>query len=284
MGPRKAASHHDLLDLALQAGTQAAAFIRESARPETSAWDRKARNDFATEVDRTAERIIADILLDGAPDSTVLGEESVSSGPPVPPRPPGLTWVVDPLDGTTNFLHNYPAYAVSIAAVVDGAPVVGVVVDLVRDVVYRAAADAGAWRGDVRLAVSTIAEPALALIGTGFPFKAPANARTDEYVAQFRRVLHATSGIRRAGSAALDLAYVAEGRLEGFWEIGLAAWDVAAGVLLVREAGGVVTNFAGEPAPIAPGDFVAASATMHAWLLEQVSEKRRAGEQSEGRT
>ncbi len=271
MGPRKVASHQDLLDLALRAGERAAAFIRNSARPETAAWDRKARNDFATDVDREAERIITDILLAGAPGSRVLGEESSASGPPGPPGPPNLTWVVDPLDGTTNFLHAYPMYAVSIAAMMDGQPVAAVVADVVREVTYRAVAGAGAWCGERRLAVSTIAEPALALIGTGFPFKAPASARIAEYLAQFTRVLHASSGIRRAGSAALDLAHVAEGRLDGFWEIGLAAWDIAAGVLLVREAGGVVTDFAGQPASIAPGDFVAGSPAMHPWLLGQMS-------------
>jgi myo-inositol-1(or 4)-monophosphatase len=164
---------------------------------------------------------------------------------------------------------------VSIAAVVDGAPVVGIVVDIVRDLTYSTWAGGGAWCGERRLAVSTIAEPALALIGTGFPFKAPANARIDEYLAQFQRVLHGSSGIRRAGSAALDFAHVAEGRLDGFWEIGLAAWDIAAGVLLVREAGGLVTDLAGRPASIAPGDFVAGSQAMHAWLLGQFSRGRQ---------
>jgi myo-inositol-1(or 4)-monophosphatase len=118
--------------------------------------------------------------------------------------------------------------------------------------------------------VSAITEPALALMGTGFPFKEPASARLEEYLGQFRRVMRATSGIRRAGSAALDLAHVAEGRLDGFWEIGLSAWDVAAGLLLVREAGGLVTDFAGAPSPIAHGDFVAGGPAMHAWLLEVV--------------
>jgi myo-inositol-1(or 4)-monophosphatase len=280
------ASYRHLVALAQTAATTAAEFIRRAARPGVRDWDRKARNDFATDVDREAERLIADALLAGVSGSVVLGEELGTTGGWADGRaakggttssrqsakPPNrLTWIVDPLDGTTNFLHSYPAYAVSIGAMVDQTLVGGVVVDVVRDLVYWAAAGEGAWCGDRALHVSTIDEPALALIGTGFPFKAPATARVDEYLGQFTRILHATSGIRRAGSAALDLAHVAEGRLDGFWEIGLAPWDVAAGIVLVREAGGVVTDFAGQPPRVAPGDFVAASPAMHAWLLEVVS-------------
>jgi myo-inositol-1(or 4)-monophosphatase len=271
------ASYRHLVDLAERAARVAATFIRGAGRPDTRAWDRKARNDFATEVDREAERLIAQVLLGGAPGSVVVGEELTPTGatgtsgsaqPPGPPAP--LTWIVDPLDGTTNFLHNYPAYAVSIGAAVGADLVVGVVVDVVRELTYRAAAGEGAWCDGRPLRVSGITDPALALVGTGFPFKAPASERLDEYLAQFRDLLHATSGIRRAGSAALDLAHVAEGRLDGFWEIGLAAWDVAAGILLVREAGGLVTDFAGRPAAVAAGDFVAGSPAMHPWLLAVV--------------
>jgi myo-inositol-1(or 4)-monophosphatase len=269
MGHRKVVSHQELLDLALRAGRQAAAFIRGAARPDTSKWDRKAQSDFATDVDREAERMIAETLLAGTPGSTLFGEET--SGASGPPGPSGLTWVVDPLDGTTNYLHDYPVFAVSIAGVVNGQPVAAVVVDVVRELTYHAAAGTGAWCGDRRLSVSTITDPALALIGTGFPFKAPANKRMDEYLVQFQRVLRQTSGIRRAGSAAIDFAHVAEGRLDGFWEIGLSAWDVAAGVLLVREAGGLVTDFEGRPSAIVHGDYVAGSATVHAWLLRQIS-------------
>jgi len=266
------ASHRDLLEVAVRAARLAAGFIRASARPDAAAWDRKARNDFATDVDRGAERMIADVLLAGVPGSVVVGEELTPTGATGATGATGdqVTWVVDPLDGTTNFLHGYPAYAVSIAAVVADQPVAAVVVDVVRDFTYRAAAGEGAWGDDRPLRVSSITEPTLALMGTGFPFKAPASERIDEYLDQFRRVLHATSGVRRAGSAALDFAHVAEGRLDGFWEIGLAPWDVAAGVLLVREAGGVVTDFAGRPSRPAHGDFVAGNPAMHHWLLEVV--------------
>ena len=260
------ASYRHLLDLAERAAHRAAGFIRAADRPGADAWDRKARNDFATDIDREAERLIRGTLLTGAPGSAVVGEEFGAAGA-TGTTGDRVTWIVDPLDGTTNFLHDYPAYAVSIAAAVGDRLVTGVVVDVVRDLTYRAVAGEGAWCGGRPLRVSTITEPALALMGTGFPFKAPASERVDEYLDQFRRILHATSGIRRAGSAALDFAHVAEGRLDGFWEIGLAPWDVAAGILLVREAGGLVTDFAGQPSPIAHGDFIAGNPAMHGWLL-----------------
>jgi myo-inositol-1(or 4)-monophosphatase len=220
-------------------------------------------------VDREAERLITEILLRGARGSVVVGEELTPTGA-TGGTGGRVTWVVDPLDGTTNFLHGYPAYGVSIAAMVDDALVAGVVVDLVHDLTYHAALGGGAWCDDRPLRVSTITEPALALVGTGLPFKSPASERIDEYLGQFRRILRQTSGIRRAGSAALDLAHVAEGRLDGFWEIGLAPWDVAAGLLLVQEAGGHITDFAGRPSPIAHGDFVAGNPAIHAWLLGQL--------------
>ena len=268
------ASHRHLLELADRAARTAAVFIAGAVPPSVSTWDRKARNDFATDVDREAERLIADVLLTGAPGSSVMGEELTPMGTAGAMGTMGatVTWIVDPLDGTTNFLHKYPAYAVSIGAAVGDQLVVGVVVDVVRDLVYRAVAGEGASCNDRPIRVSTITDPTLALVGTGFPFKAPASDRVEEYLTQFRRVLHATSGIRRAGSAALDLAHVAEGRLDGFWEIGLAPWDVAAGVVLVREAGGQVTDFGGRAWTVGPhvGDVLAGSAAMRAWLAAQV--------------
>jgi myo-inositol-1(or 4)-monophosphatase len=255
--------------VALAAADRAARFIRDALRPAPAAWDRKARTDFVTDVDREAERLIGETVLPAVPGSRLMGEETAGAADRAGAGE-GLVWVVDPLDGTTNYLHGYPMYAVSIGAIQDGAPVAAVVVDVVRDRVYRATAGGGAWCGERRLQVSTVTDPSLALLGTGFPFKAPASERLDEYLAQFRRLLPHSSGIRRCGSAALDLAHVAEGRLDGFWEIGLAAWDVAAGLLLVREAGGVATDLAGNPSPAAPGDFVVGNPAIHGWLLDQL--------------
>jgi myo-inositol-1(or 4)-monophosphatase len=253
----------NLLDRARSAAAQAAGFIRQAAQPAVSGWSPKGRHDFVTEVDRGAERIIVEILLAGDGEGRVVGEElspELSTD--------GLVWVVDPLDGTTNFLHGYPAYAVSIAAAVDGVLQAGVVHHVPQDQVSWAARGAGAWCGEQRLQVSPITSPGHALIGTGFPFKDL--TRLEEYQRQFARVAARTTGIRRAGSAAIDLADVAAGRFEGFWEQQLSAWDIAAGTLLIREAGGVVTNYEGHELGISHGPVVAGNPAIHAWLLETI--------------
>jgi len=230
-------------------------------------WISKGHNDWVTEVDRKAERLIREVLATGAPGSVVVGEElnpAAIGG--------GLIWIVDPLDGTTNFLHGYPQYAVSIAAAVDGVLEAAVILDIPRECLYGAVRGKGAWLGDTRLSVSTIVEPSHALLGTGYPFKHL--GELERYLDQFRRILPATSGVRRAGSAALDLADVAAGRLDGFWELMLAPWDIAAGMLLVREAGGRVTDLAGADAGLDHTGIVAGNAAMHAWLLEMMNGER----------
>jgi myo-inositol-1(or 4)-monophosphatase len=170
------------------------------------------------------------------------------------------------LDGTTNYLHGYPQYAVSIAALVDGELVAAVVLDVARNLVYHAWAGGGAWCGEERLAVSRVTEPSLSLIGTGFPFRVP--HLLPRYLRHFAAVSAITSGIRRAGSASLDLVDVARGRFEGFWELDLAPWDLAAGVLLVREAGGIVTNVEGSADVVRQGSILAGNPATHAWLLD----------------
>lgn len=262
---------HDLPALAAvaeQAARRAAQHIRTVERPDPSRWDAKDAADFVTAVDRRAEEIITEVLAAGAPEGTVVGEEFTPGGA----TDTGLVWIVDPLDGTTNYLHGFPAYAVSIGALVEGNLVAGVVLDVTRDQVYRATAGGGAWCGERRLTVSTITEPRHALIGTGFPFKEPANRHLPRYLRQFEALLKRTSGLRRAGAAALDLADVAQGRFDGFYEYGLAAWDVAAGLLLVREAGGVVTDMEGREATPAAGHYVAGNPVIHRWLLARLTE------------
>jgi myo-inositol-1(or 4)-monophosphatase len=252
----------DLLHLARTAAERAAAYLRGVERPgDPGGWTPKGGRDFVTEVDRTAERIISDVLVAAEPGSRIVGEE-------LSPEliRDGLVWIVDPLDGTTNFLHDFPAYAVSVAAAVDGELQAGVVVQVPRHEVYAASRGGGSWQGDRRLAVSAIEDPGFALIGTGFPFKDP--SQLDEYQAQFGRVAARTSGIRRPGSAALDLADVAAGRFDGFWELRLSAWDIAAGLLLVREAGGVATDFGGRQIGAEHTGVVAGNPAMHAWLLD----------------
>lgn len=219
-----------------------------------------------TEVDRAAEAVISNALSHGVPGSVVMGEE-LSPGQASAVE---LLWVVDPLDGTANYLHGYPAYAVSIACVVEGQLAAAVVLDVDRDREYSALEGEGAWCGGQRLEVSEVTEPAHALIGTGFPFKWP--ELVPRYLEQFAAILPRTSGIRRAGAASLDLVDVAMGRFDGFWELMLAPWDVAAGVLLVREAGGRVTDLDGSPAFLRHGAFVAGNTAIHEWLLEVLRE------------
>ncbi len=262
---RKVLEYHDLLAVAVTAARRAAAFIRQATRPpDPASWGRKGVSDFVTEVDRESERIIAAYLLEQVPNSAVRGEEFTPDE-----HPAELVWVVDPLDGTTNYLHDYPAYAVSIAAVAGGVPTIGVVLDVSRNQTYTAVADGGAWQGDQQLRVSTVNDPSTSLIGTGFPFKVP--DRLPEYLDQFASLLRDTAGIRRAGSTALDLVDVALGRFDGFWELQLAPWDVAAGALLVREAGGVVTDIDGSHDVIKHGSIVAGNPAMHDWLLERLA-------------
>jgi myo-inositol-1(or 4)-monophosphatase len=255
----------DLLHLARTAAERAATYLRGVERPaDPTRWGHKGSRDFVTEVDRTAEHLVTEVLRAAEPGSRIVGEELS----PELVRD-GLVWIVDPLDGTTNFLHDFPSYAVSIAAAVDGELQAGVVVHVPRHEVYTASRGGGAWQGDRRLAVSTIADPAFALIGTGFPFKD--TSRLPEYLAQFGRVAARTSGIRRPGSAALDLAHVAAGRFDAFWEQHLSAWDLAAGILLIREAGGIATDYTGRHVGPEHTALCAGNPAMHAWLLDVLS-------------
>ena len=257
-------THMTGAELCRAAGAAAEAagrYLRSVARPaDPSAWGIKGRADWVTEVDRTAESIIAGILAEAAPGSAIVGEEL---SPEVVTR--GLVWIVDPLDGTTNFLHGFPVFAVSIAAAVDGVLEAGVVLHVPLNRLSRAVRGGGAWEGDRRLSVSPISDPGHALIGTGFPFKE--FSQMDRYVAQLNRVSQQVSGVRRPGAAALDLADVAAGRFDGFWEQRLSAWDIAAGTLLIREAGGRMTDHAGRDLGIEHSSVVAGNPAVHRWLL-----------------
>jgi len=227
-----------------------------------------------TDVDRESETMIREIVGAALPDAQVLGEE-LSPGPggasPLAAYR-GVVFVVDPLDGTTNFLHGYPQYAVSIAVVVDGTLATGVVYHAVTNDVFTATAGGGAFRNGKPITVSPITTPSRALIGTGFPFSHL--ARLAEYQPQFAAVSRQVSGIRRAGSAALDLCDVACGRFEGFWELTLAPWDIAAGIIIIREAGGIVTDLSGAPAQVGHTPVVAGNPAIHRWLIETLSQAR----------
>jgi len=252
----------DLVTVAESAADAAAAVLKTAEPPPPTAWQMKAPSDWVTAVDRDAERAIAELLTSRVPGSIVVGEELS----PEAPRDGNVVWIVDPLDGTTNYLHRYPQYAVSIAAVVDGDLAVGVILDVPRSVRYRAWRGGGAWAGSQRLAISQVAHAEWALLGTGYTFRQP--ELLPLYQRQFAALMRATGGLRRAGSAALDLADVAQGRLDAFWELVLSPWDVAAGALLIREAGGVVTNFEGGEDVLRTGSIVAGNPSLHAWLLD----------------
>jgi myo-inositol-1(or 4)-monophosphatase len=206
------------------------------------------------------------------PDAQILGEELS----PDSATGAALLFVVDPLDGTTNFLHGFHEYAVSIAAVVRGELAAGVVVEVPTGDRYTAVRGGGAFRNGARISVSTIDEPARALIGTGFPFGDDDSLAL--YLRHFAAVAPHTAGMRRPGSAALDLVHVACGHFDAFWELSLAPWDFAAGVLLVREAGGVVTTVGGDAnVPIDYGSLLAGNPAMHRWLASTLAAATPAG-------
>ena len=257
------------LDAAREAAQDAASFISEQARTRKDlVWVEKSAIDFATAVDVGAEERIRKCLTRRIPEIRIVGEELDPTGD----TQEGLVAIVDPLDGTTNFLHGYPAYCVSIGIALDGVPVAGVIHDVAREGVFTATAGGGAFCDGKPIHVSANANPSRALIGTGFPFKTLDD--TEQYIAQFRALIPKVSGMRRAGAAALDFCDVACGRLDAFWELDLAAWDLAAGTLLVREAGGIVTNVNGDPAPMNRGQIVAGSAAMHPWFLDVLQNAR----------
>lgn len=259
-----------LLEAARLASDKAARFLRESeGRMTERDWSMKGKADFVTEVDRESERMIAADLTAAFPDSVVLGEELTPGGLSDAPRTTHdapLVWIVDPLDGTTNYLHRFPMYAVSIAAALDGELLAGIVHHVPLDIRYTATKGGGAFQNGAPIGVSRLSEPSHALIGTGFPFSNMAQWQT--YHRQMEAVATGAAGIRRPGSAALDLADVAAGRFDGFWELKLAPWDVAAGTLLVREAGGIVTDLEGGSDVVRHGSIVAGNPAIHGWLME----------------
>ncbi len=233
--------------------------------------EEKGEHDFVTAADRAAEDAVRDAILRRHPEHTILGEE----GDTVSLDHPGPLWIVDPLDGTTNFIHGFPVFAVSVACAVEGRVVAGAILDPSRGDTYAAARGAGATLNGHFLTVSKRPSLDKALIATGFPFRRI--ERLEAFLGTFREVLGQASGIRRPGSASLDLASVAAGRMDGFWEEGLGPWDIAAGGLMIEEAGGVVSDFEGEGRYLETGAVVAGAAGVHAELREIVFRHQGAG-------
>ena len=262
----------ELLDIALEAARGGLRVVKDAtAQREKLVWETKGHSDFVSEVDKASEREIVGIIGRRLPDALVLGEELS----PTVLASKGVVVIADPLDGTTNFLHGYPEYSVSIGIARDGVLCVGVVLNAARDEEFTARRGSGAFLNGKRIHVSNFREPGRSLIGTGFPFKSL--DKLPQYLEQFSLVMRGTAGIRRAGSAALDLSNVACGRFDAFWELVLAPWDIAAGLLMVQEAGGVVTDLDGNPAQLTTGAFVAGNPAMHAWLLNTVRRANMGG-------
>jgi len=256
---------HPMLNIAVKAARRAGAIINRASQDiGTLTIKSKNYNDFVSEVDVAAERVIIDTLKDAYPNHGFLGEESGSSE-----NQSDFIWIIDPLDGTTNFLHNFPQYCVSIALQQKGEITQAVIYEPNRNDLYTATKGRGAFLNDKRIRVSKCDKLQQSLIGTGFPFRD--FKHLDTYLAMFKSMLQKTSGIRRPGSAALDLAYVANGSLDAFWEIGLSSWDIAAGALLVQEAGGIISNLNGKEGWLESGNILAASPKIYDAMVETLA-------------
>jgi myo-inositol-1(or 4)-monophosphatase len=254
---------HPMLNTAVKAARRAGNIINRATRNlDVVAVKEKAANDFVSEVDREAERAIISTLHEAYPGHAILAEESGASGTSE------YRWIIDPLDGTTNFLHGFPHYAVSIALEHRGVVTQGVIYDPGRNDLFTASRGRGAFLNDTRLRVSKRSQLKPSIIGTGFPFKELAHL--DPYMRMLVDIMKGTAGVRRAGSATLDLAYVAAGRLDGFWELGLSRWDIAAGSLLITEAGGLVGDLEGNDTWMETGNIVAATPKVFVELLKVI--------------
>ena len=255
---------HPMLNIAIKAARAAGSIInRASLDLDVLKVGTKGPNDFVSEVDQAAEQAIIDILLEAYPSHGVLAEES---GRERGHRTSEYLWIIDPLDGTTNFLHGFPVYAVSIALAHRGQVQQAVVYDPTRNDLYYASRGRGAFLNDRRLRVSRRTRISDSLIGTGFPFRKGDNFK--RYVKMFEEVMQSCAGLRRPGAAALDLCYVAAGYYDAFFETGLSPWDVAAGSLMITEAGGLVGNFTGEADFLYQREVVAGTPRVYGQLVQ----------------
>jgi len=258
---------HPMLNIAVKAARAAGAIINRAALDiELLKVSVKNPNDFVTEVDHASERVIIDTLLEAYPGHGILAEES---GRAHGAKDSEHVWIIDPLDGTTNFIHGLPTYAVSIALAVRGQVQQAVVYDPARNDLFYASKGRGAFLNDRRLRVSKRTRMSDSLIGTGFPFRKGDNFK--RYLKIFEEVMQSCAGLRRPGAAALDLCYVAAGWYDGFFETGLQPWDVAAGSLMVSEAGGLVGNFTGEADFLFQREVVAGNPKIYGQLVQMLA-------------
>ena len=252
---------HPILNIGVRAARKAGSIINRASLDGGLNIRAKRANDFVTQVDQAAEQAIIEIVKKAYPDHGFLAEESGASEGSA-----DYVWIIDPLDGTTNFIHGFPQYCVSIGVQHRGALAHAIVYDPNRNELFTASKGRGAFLNDRRIRVTGQVKLADALVGTGFPFKEL--TRLDLYTRQLQSMMRSCSGVRRAGAAALDLAYVACGRLDAFWELGLAPWDMAAGVLLIQEAGGLVGDLKGEQTFMESGDICCSTPKIFPALLE----------------
>ena len=258
---------HPMLGIAVKAARRAGNVINRGARDiDLLTITSKGPKDFVSEVDREAERTIVETLLASYPDHAILAEEGTAKGDNANAE---NVWIIDPLDGTTNFLHGFPQYCVSIALAQRGVVTQGVVYDPVRNDLFTATRGRGAFLNDRRIRVSRRQHLRDCLIGTGFPFRD--GSYLDTYLQMMKTMIEQTAGLRRPGAAALDLAYVAAGFYDGFWEVGLNAWDVAAGSLLIQEAGGLIGDLAGDSDFLHGGQVIAATPKVFAQMVTALS-------------
>jgi len=254
---------HPTLTIAIKAARRAGNIINRGARDlDLLTVTVKGPKDFVSEIDRAAEHAIVETLLDAYPGHAILAEEGTAKGANADAE---NLWIIDPLDGTTNFLHGFPQYCVSIALQHRGQIAHGVVYDPVRNDLFTASRGRGAFLNDRRIRVSRRDHLRDCLIGTGFPFRD--GTHIDLYLQMMKTMIEQTAGVRRPGAAALDLAYVAAGFYDGFFEIGLNPWDVAAGSLLIQESGGLIGDFAGEGDFLYGGQVIAANAKVFAQMI-----------------
>lgn len=253
---------HALLNVAVMAARRAGnSLMRNVVQLDKIKVEKKGHNDFVSEADRAAERAVIETIHKHYPDHAIFAEESGASGDSE------TVWIIDPLDGTTNFLHGFPVFCVSIGVQVNGRIEHGVVYDPNRQELFTASRGAGAQLDGRRIRVSGQNHLANALIGTGFPFR-QADSEMGPYLDMLGKIVKNTSGVRRPGAAALDLCYVAAGRLDGFWETGLSPWDLAAGGLIIREAGGIVSALDGSEDYLATGHILTGTPKIYAALAK----------------
>jgi len=256
----------EYLIVAMEAAQEAGKIIKERIGTITdNEITQKSISDYVTEVDVLSEKTIIAHIKNHFPEHQIMAEESSNDY-----KKAEYLWIIDPLDGTTNFIHGFPVFAISIALMKKGEIVLGVVYDPLKNELFYAEQGSGAFLNGKRIHVSSIKEPAFSLIATGFPFR---NKQfIPSYIKIFQSLLYSVSDLRRAGAAAIDLAYVACGRVDGFFEFALSPWDIAAGTVLIKEAGGVVSDFEGGQTYLKTGHIVAGNPVIHPFLIKKINE------------